>query len=118
MFYSAPVMRRSTYARRVPPAAAKYGGSITGWRGWLTLLGLAMLLAAVLRELRLPREQRTWHGMLMGVVPYDLRPPTMDRFVRTFWNPEQEAVLGPTAFGVGWGVNAAALVRLLGAPER
>ena len=33
---------------------------------------LALLAAAVVRELSLPRDQRTWHGTMCGV-PYDLR---------------------------------------------
>ncbi|MBV9168904.1 MAG: hypothetical protein JOZ81_02320 [Chloroflexi bacterium] len=76
-----------------------------------------MLGLAIVQELRLPPEQRTWHGTLFGRVPYDLRPPTPDRFLRTFWNPDQDAVLVPTAFGVGWGVNVAALLRVLGSGE-
>lgn len=84
-----------------------------GWRGVITVVGVSMLVAAVVRELRQPAEQRTWHGMLFGFVPYDLRPPTVDRLAQTFWNTEQPAVIVPTFFGVGWTVNAAALVRLV-----
>ena len=87
---------------------------IDGWRGVVSLLGMSMLAAAVVREIRLPREQRTWHGTLLGFVPYDLRPPTLDRLVHTLWNPRQDAVIVPTVFGVGWTVNAAALVRVFG----
>jgi hypothetical protein len=73
-----------------------------------------MLLIALVKELRLPREQRTWRGLLFGVVPYDLRPPTLGRYAHTMWNPEERSVIVPTAFGVGWTVNAAALLKPLG----
>jgi hypothetical protein len=71
------------------------------------------LIASVVRELRLPREQRTWHGVLFGKVPYDLRPPSFSRLKATFWNPQNPHVVVPTAFGVGWSVNLAAI----GAPQ-
>jgi len=86
---------------------------LRGFRGLITLVGVTLLVVAIFRELRMPRERRTWHGMLVGLVPYDLRPPTVDRLVQTFWDPEQRTVLVPTAFGVGWSVNTAALIRVL-----
>lgn len=86
-----------------------------GWRDAVTIIGIGLLAAAIVKELRLPREQRTWHGMLLGLVPYDLRPPTVRRFAQTLWNPEQRAVIVPTAFGVGWSVNVAALIHATGA---
>jgi hypothetical protein len=94
----------------------KAGGlelEIKGWRGLLTLAGVMLLGTAILHEVRLPPDQRTWHGTLFGFVPYDLRPPTLDRFTHARWNPRESAVLGPTAFGVGWTVNAAALLSRL-----
>ena len=54
-------------------------------RGWVFLTCvitssalpyLALLAASVVRELRMPKEQRTWHGVVFGKVPYDLRLPT------------------------------------------
>ena len=94
----------------------KLGGlelEVKGWRGLVTLTGLMLLGAAVVRELRLAPQQRTWHGDIFGFIPYDLRAPTFGRLVDTFWNPEQRAVVVPTAFGVGWSINAAAAVRSL-----
>jgi hypothetical protein len=80
------------------------------------LIGLGLLIASVVRELRLPREQRTWHGLVFGKVPYDLRPPTAERFKATLWNPDNSNIVVPTALGVGWTVNFAALrTRLSGA---
>jgi uncharacterized protein DUF5808 len=95
----------------------KAGGlelEVKGWRGLLTFAGVMLLGTAILQEVRLPAEQRTWHGTLFGFVPYDLRPPTLDRLTRALWNPEESAVLVPTAFGVGWTVNAAAVAHSLG----
>jgi hypothetical protein len=67
----------------------------------------------VVRELRLPPEQRTWHGHLFGRLPYDLRRPTFARIQNTLWNPENPKLLVPTAFGVGWTLNFAALRKVL-----
>lgn len=87
-----------------------------GLRNLMQLVGLGLLIAAVVRELRLPKEQRTWHGQVFGKVPYDLRPPSFDRLKSAMWNPEDGHVLVPTALGVGWTVNLAALRnRLAGA---
>jgi len=85
-------------------------GARQGMRGLATIVGLALIVAAVVRELRLPPRQRTWHGVLFGRIPYDLRLPTVRRIVRTMWNPDSQRVLVPTAFGVGWSLNAAALL--------
>jgi hypothetical protein len=73
------------------------------------LIGLSLVIASVVRELRLPKEQRTWHGRVFARVPYDLRPPTFDRLKESLWNPRRSEILVPTAFGVGWTVNLAAL---------
>ena len=49
-------------------------------RGNKRFLVLAALLlgAVIMKELRKSPEERTWHGKL-GFVPYDLRPPTLER---------------------------------------
>lgn len=77
-------------------------------RSLLRIAGLAMLVAAVVRELRTPADERTWHGRL-GPVPYDLRPPTLERVREAWWNTDDDRVLTPRPFGVGWSVNLAAL---------
>jgi hypothetical protein len=82
---------------------------VAGVRGAATLIGVAALAAAVVQELRTPPDERRWHGTLLGVVPYDLRPPTPGRLRAALWDPSNPEVLGPTAFGVGWTVNIAAL---------
>jgi hypothetical protein len=74
-----------------------------------------LLAASIVRELRLPREQRTWHGVVFGKIPYDLRIPTFERLKGTYWNPGDPHVVVPTALGVGWTVNLGALrARLFG----
>jgi hypothetical protein len=75
----------------------------------LRLLAFALLIAAVIKELRLPKDQRTWHGSLFGFVPYDFRMPTFDKIKNTFWNPQGKLIVN-RAFGVGWTVNAGAIV--------
>ena len=84
------------------------------YRRFATLLRAAtfgMLTWAVLSELAKPADERTWHGRLAGVVPYDLRPPTLARMRQRWWNPEDERLLTPHVFGVGWSVNLAQVKR-------
>lgn len=75
----------------------------------LKLLALLLAVAAVIKELRLPKEQRTWHGALGGFVPYDFRRPTVAKIKRTFWNPDGSIVVD-RVFGVGWSINFGAVV--------
>ena len=78
----------------------------------LRLVGLALLGLAVLRELQKPREERTWHGRVLGFVPYDFRFPTLDRFAERIWNPADPRIITEHPFGVGWTVNLASLLIL------
>jgi hypothetical protein len=71
---------------------------------WSVFVLLAFGLA-IADQLRLPPDQRTWHGLLWGRVPYDLRRPTLQRVRAEFWNPETRQLFTPHAFGVGWGIN-------------
>jgi hypothetical protein len=71
---------------------------------WIVFVLLALGLA-VADQLRLPPDQRTWHGMLWGRIPYDLRFPTAQRLREEFWNEESTQLFVPHAFGVGWGIN-------------
>ena len=82
-------------------------------KGKWRLLGLALLLGAVITELRKAPEEREWHGRVGGIVPYDFRTPTYDRFRAAVWNPDDERLFTPTAFGVGWGVNFAQVAELV-----
>jgi hypothetical protein len=75
----------------------------------LKLLAAVLAIAAVIKELRLPKEERTWHGALGGFVPYDFRIPTVEKVKRTFWNPDG-AIIVNRVFGVGWTINLGAIV--------
>jgi hypothetical protein len=79
---------------------------------WI-VLAAALVGAAVVRELRQPPGEREWHGHLAGVIPYDLRPPTVERFRQSWWNPADERIFTPRDFGVGWGVNIPSLASFL-----
>jgi hypothetical protein len=85
-----------------------------GLRDLARLIGLTLVIASVVRELRMPKEKRTWHGVVFGKVPYDLRPPTFARLKSAVWNPRDSEIVVPTGFGVGWTVNLAALRTRLG----
>ncbi len=65
---------------------------------------LALLAAVVVRELNIPREQRTWHGEVLGV-PYDLRRPTWHRVRESWWAPQDPRLVTPRVLGVGWSLN-------------
>ncbi|HLX49118.1 MAG TPA: DUF5808 domain-containing protein [Streptosporangiaceae bacterium] len=80
------------------------------------LIGGGLIGAAVAQELRKPAGEREWVGKLGGVVPYDLRPPTLERVIAEWWSPEDPRILMPHSFGVGWGVNVGRLVRLASSP--
>ena len=45
------------------------------------------------------------HGKFLGLIPYDVRPPSLARLRERLWNPRDERFLVPTFFGVGWTVN-------------
>jgi hypothetical protein len=76
---------------------------------WLALFG------AIYQELRRPPEERTWHGKVAGVVPYDFRVPTLQQLRETYWDPESDHVFTDRVFGVGWGVNIPVAMRKISA---
>jgi Family of unknown function (DUF5808) len=71
----------------------------------------ALVGAAVANELNKPPDHRGWHGEVAGV-PYDFRPPTVEKLRRSVWDPDNPEVFVPHAFGVGWSVNFARLAAL------
>lgn len=71
---------------------------------WSIVLMLLVGIAIV-EQLRLPPEERTWHGRIAGIIPYDFRPPTAERIRATFWNKNTSQILVPQAFGIGWTIN-------------
>ena len=71
----------------------------------IVLIGIAVLMGLAIREqLKMPPEERTWHGTLYGI-PYDFRRPTITRLRESFWNKDTTRVLVPHAFGMGWSIN-------------
>ena len=85
-----------------------------GVGGLVNLIGAGLAIASVVQEIRKPPRKRTWHGMLFGRIPYDWRRPTAKRVRCAFWQPRSRRLMLPTAFGVGWTVNLAAVLRPLG----
>lgn len=75
-----------------------------------------MLLAVALVALGklLQRMGKPSHGRLAGLVPFDLRVPTLARLRAAYWDPENPDLLTSKAFGIGWGVNFGAMARKLG----
>lgn len=45
------------------------------------------------------------HGRILGLVPYDLRAPSLERVRDRLWNERDERFLVPIIFGVGWTLN-------------
>ena len=78
------------------------------------LLPIVVIAWLAIRELRKPADERTWHGEIAGMVPYDLRPPSIERVRQSWWSPESERLLTPQVFGVGWAINVGRLARLVG----
>ncbi|WP_216853636.1 DUF5808 domain-containing protein [Phytoactinopolyspora halotolerans] len=71
-------------------------------RTLVTLGAAGLVAAAVAAELRKPADERTWEGAVGGLVPYDFRPPTMQRVRERMWAPDDPAIFTPHVFGVGW----------------
>ena len=98
--------------------------TLRGLRRLVRLAVVGLFVAAVATELSKPEEERTWHGRVGGVVPYDFRPPTWERIRLAYWNPDSDSLFTDRVFGVGWAVNLyqakrllqAAFDRLMGAP--
>ncbi len=78
---------------------------VSGLRTLGSVVGVGLLGAAVVQELRKPAGERAWHGMLWGRVPYELRPPTFARIRSAYWAPDDAHVFTGTPFGVGWTFN-------------
>lgn len=82
-----------------------------GFQKVIRLVTLGLVVASVVKELRTPVEERTWHGVVAGFVPYDLRVPTIARYRERMWDPDGENLVNPRAFGVGWTVNVGKVVK-------
>jgi hypothetical protein len=84
------------------------------FRRTVKIIAFALCMTAIVEQLRLPADERTWEGRVAGFVPYDFRVPTLERARSRWWNAQDERLFVPTIFGVGWTVNLARLGRLLG----
>jgi hypothetical protein len=78
------------------------------------LIGLGLAAAALYREYRKPEVLRTGHGEVAGFVPYDFRIPSLGKIIHSFWAPEDDRLLTPMAFGVGWTINLGWFARRFG----
>ncbi|ROS27869.1 DUF5808 domain-containing protein [Cellulomonas sp. PhB150] len=76
----------------------------------IRLVTLGLAVAAVVKEVRTPADEREWHGTVVGFVPYDFRIPTVARLKERLWDPESSHVINPRVFGVGWTVNLGKVV--------
>lgn len=47
-------------------------------------------------------------------IPYDFHLPTPEKIKSKLWNTEDENILQPHVFGIGWSVNLAAVCKKLG----
>jgi hypothetical protein len=85
----------------------------TSGRNWflslVRLATVALVVVAIVQELRKPADQREWWGKV-GPVPYDFRPPTLERVRSRLWAPDGP-LLPPQPFGVGWTLNLGRLLR-------
>src|SRR2546425_10525628 len=80
-------------------------GTLRGIRRLMRLQAVARLVAAVATELSNPEAERTCHGRVPGIAPYDFRPPTWERIRDAYWNPASDRLFSDRVFGVGWAIN-------------
>lgn len=82
---------------------------------WLIRTALVgAVVAAVWSELRKAPADRTWNGKLLGVIPYDFRPPSLDALRQAYWNPRSPKLFTDRPLGVGWALNIPTALRRLG----
>jgi len=89
-------------------------GELDALRWLIRTAVIGSIAAAIYVEMRKPPEERTWHGRLLGVIPYDFRIPTIDRFRQAYWNPKSPKLFTDRPLGVGWSVNIPTLLRRAG----
>lgn len=101
---------RDEVGRKADKARNEFGDLV-----WLLRMAVIGAVAgAVYTELRKAPEQRTWHGKLLGVVPYDFRIPSLDSLRQAYWNPRSPKLFTARPLGVGWSVNIPTLLRRMG----
>ena len=74
-------------------------------RRLVKLVTVGLVLAAVAQEIAKPPAERTWHGRLLGKIPYDFRVPTWERVRSAYWNPADDRLFTDRVLGVGWAIN-------------
>ncbi len=79
--------------------------TLRGVRRLVRIVTFGLVVAAVATELAKPEEERTWHGRVFDLVPYDFRPPTWERLRDAYWNPDSDQLFSDRVFGVGWAIN-------------
>lgn len=101
---------RDDLSRRADTARSELGDLL-----WLLrMAALGAVAAAVYVELRKPPAERTWHGRLLGVIPYDFRIPTLESLRAAYWNPRSPRIFTDRPLGVGWAINIPTALRRLG----
>ena len=80
-------------------------GALRGIRRLVRLVAFGLFAAAIATELSKPAAERTWHGRVLDLVPYDFRPPTWERIRDAYWNPNSDRLFNDRVFGVGWAIN-------------
>jgi hypothetical protein len=87
-------------------------------RDWFSRLiqvtAATLMVAAILKEIEKPEEERQWHGKVACFVPYDFRLPTVESIMNAYWNPYDNRVMMPAVFGIGWAINFRALLEDMG----
>ncbi|MFH1486530.1 MAG: DUF5808 domain-containing protein [Chloroflexota bacterium] len=78
------------------------------------VVGMALVTAAIVHELKKPPAERTWRGRLNFSIPYDFSIPTPERLREAYWNPDDDRIFTDRVFGVGWAINFHALLRKTG----
>ena len=74
-------------------------------RGLVRLAVIGLTVAAISQEMQKEPSERTWTGMVFGLVPYDFRPPTWERLRDAYWNTEDPRLFTERPLGVGWAIN-------------
>ncbi|MBM4465896.1 MAG: hypothetical protein FJ014_10145 [Chloroflexi bacterium] len=82
-------------------------------RRFMMGIGMGLIATAVYQELQKPPEERTWHGQVGGLVPYDFRPPTLERVREAYWNPDEPRIFTNRVLGLGWAINLYSLLQVL-----
>ncbi|HEX9437211.1 MAG TPA: hypothetical protein VGA16_08665 [Candidatus Limnocylindria bacterium] len=81
-------------------------------------LAWVALIAAIYQELKKPPAERTWHGKVGGLIPYDFRVPTVEKIRSAYWDPTSDTLFSDHVIGVGWAVNIPVLIRKLNEASR